>query len=103
MMIMTFILTFCNTALLIIILDANFSESSIALLRTLFTGQHTDWGSGWYQSIGPRIIEMMIITSIMPIVELVVSYLKLKFYRWQDRNFTCDIMVTKQRYIYART
>lgn len=38
MMIMTFILTFFNTALLIIILDANFSESSIELLRTLFTG-----------------------------------------------------------------
>ena len=38
MMIMTFILTFCNTALLIVILDANFSESSIKLFRTLFTG-----------------------------------------------------------------
>lgn len=49
MMITVYLLTFFNTAILIIMLNANFNESSNGVLKFLFSaGKRADWDTEWY-------------------------------------------------------
>lgn len=52
MMITLTLLTFVNTAVLLILENTNFSESSIPFLAELDVGVHTDMNSEWYKYIG---------------------------------------------------
>jgi hypothetical protein len=57
MMITAFLITFFNTAILNLMLTANFNESEIPFLRELLSvGKRTDWDSKWYNEIGPILI-----------------------------------------------
>lgn len=49
MMITLFVLTFVNTAVLLILENTNFSESDFEILRNLDVGDHTDMNPEWYK------------------------------------------------------
>ena len=104
MMITAFLITFFNTAILNLMLTANFQESNYTFLRfLLYAGNRTDWDTKWYNEIGPLLIQTMLIQSIMPIVMFLVSYLTQKIFELLDRGFTCNRYKTKKKTIYAHT
>jgi hypothetical protein len=56
MMITLFVLTFVNTAVLLILENTNFSESE-SWLSELDVGQHTDMDSEWYKYVGGILVQ----------------------------------------------
>lgn len=62
MMITAFLITFFNTAILNLMLTANFQESNYTFLKfLLYAGNRTDWDTKWYNEIGPLLIQTMLI------------------------------------------
>jgi hypothetical protein len=52
-----FLLTFFNSTVLLLLLNANFSETKLPFIADLFTaGKREDWDSKWYLTVGPTII-----------------------------------------------
>jgi hypothetical protein len=48
-MVTVYVLTFFNTAVLLLMLCANFSESKIGILKNLLSvGKRSDWDTAWY-------------------------------------------------------
>ena len=61
-MVTVYVLTFFNTAVLLLMLCANFSESKIGILKDLLSvGKRSDWDTAWYQLVGPTLIQTMLI------------------------------------------
>jgi hypothetical protein len=56
-MIILFFITFIDTVVILLLLNANFSESNIPVLSSWFSvGKHTDFSTDWYLDIGEIII-----------------------------------------------
>lgn len=104
MMLTVYVMTFFNTAVLIVLLHSNFSESKWAWLKFFFSsGKQSDWNTEWYSSVGPTLIQTMLIQCFTPLVEIGISFAQVKVFRWLDRGFTMDMMKTKQKTVYAHT
>jgi hypothetical protein len=85
-------------------LSANFSESHFEFLKQLLSvGRRTDWDSEWYTTVGPTLIQTMLIQCFTPVIEFVVSYSQTKVFQWIDRGFTSDLTRTKTKTVYAHT
>ena len=57
---------FFNTAILVLLVYANFSEFSEG--ETFFDGPFYDYQPGWYSVVGFKIVQTMIINAFLPIV-----------------------------------
>jgi hypothetical protein len=69
-----FVSQFFNTAILVLLSQANFSESKVPLLHSIQWGQFTDFSEDWYRECGSIIIKTLAIASVMPVVEFCINY-----------------------------
>ncbi|OWZ24203.1 TRNA (guanineN(7))methyltransferase [Phytophthora megakarya] len=106
-----FLAQFCNTALLMLVINANanyFSSSptvpevgtttggfSLGALQIL-NGDYSDFSSEWYNDVGVALMLTMIINSLSTHAYLLANYLMLKASRFVDRGFSFDHSLTKQ-------
>jgi hypothetical protein len=92
-----FITQFMNTGILILLVQANFTEVDIPLARTIFnSGPFYDYLPLWYTAVGYKLTQTMIINSIFPYIEFGIAYTKLWVFRKMDRKFGNDNYVTKK-------
>ena len=102
-MIGTFVTLFANTAIITILVDANFTQSGIPI--TLVQGSNPDFTAQWYELVGSAIENTMIINAFYPIIT--VSWLFSKYYysRIKDRGCKCQhkysSSLTIQEYVMA--
>ncbi|KAF4322918.1 hypothetical protein BBO99_00003180 [Phytophthora kernoviae] len=106
-----FIAQFCNTALLMLAINANgnyFSSSetsaetgtssggfSLGSLRVL-NGEYSDFSADWYNDVGVALMLTMIINSFSTHAYLLIRYIALKARRFVDRGYSFDHTLTRQ-------
>ena len=97
-MITQFFLSFLNTTVLVLLLNANFSESNISFLRdSLNVGSHTDMDSEWYKEVGTLFLQNALINAISPPLEFLTEYLFVMIWKWYDQSYTCDNTKSRQK------
>ena len=60
-----FLLQFFNTAILLILVNANLSDVS-SFLGNIFDGTFYDYSPQWYATVGNTLIETMLLNAFMP-------------------------------------
>ncbi|KAF4040526.1 Calcium-activated chloride channel [Phytophthora infestans] len=105
-----FLAQFCNTALLMLVINANanyFSSSptvsettstggfSLGVLN-LLDGEYSDFSANWYNDVGVALMLTMILNSFSTHVYLLANYFILKAWRFIDRGYSFDHSLTKQ-------
>lgn len=92
-----FIVQFFNTAILLLIVNANASSSGVPLIRLLLNdGQYSDFTAAWYNDIGNTLISAMTFNFTWPLIEFAVFYSLRLLFRLKDRGFNQkDIYRTK--------
>ena len=93
-----FISQYLNTAVLVLLVQANFTDSGVPL-GWLFNGQYSDFSAYWYSDIGGAIVQTMLINAFMPAIDWIFFALKLAM-RFRDRGFGKDVMKTSKKTIY---
>lgn len=91
-----FITQFMNTGILILLVQANFSEVDIPLAKSIFNGPFYDYLPLWYTAVGYKLTQTMIINSIFPYIEFGIAYSKLWVFRKMDRKWGTDTYSTKK-------
>jgi hypothetical protein len=81
-----FILTFFNSSILIIIINANFKGSGIPL--DVFDGLYSDFDAKWYAHIAPIFITFMFIQCLTAPVGIIVKWCLKKALIFYDNGFT---------------
>jgi len=90
-----FIVQFFNTAILLLLTNANTSDVGLGFLP--FKGRYPDLTFGWYNDIAPSLITTMLFNAFFPIIEFFINFgMKIAF-RFLDRSFTCDTYRTKKK------
>jgi len=90
----TFAVQFFNTAILLLLVGANWSEQPITFWLT--GGQFSDFNEIWFRSIGNTICGLMWVNAFFPIIEA-IGYFGLRlFFRLLDRGCSCDKYKTKK-------
>mmetsp|Transcript_6920 Transcript_6920/g.5166 ORF Transcript_6920/g.5166 Transcript_6920/m.5166 type:complete len:223 (-) Transcript_6920:562-1230(-) len=88
-------MTFFNTALLLLLANANFSEAKIPFLKDYLRGKYTDFHAGWFVEVGETLVKTMIINAFMPLVEFGIGWGMSTFFRMMDRSFGSDTYKSK--------
>jgi len=91
-----FIAQFFNTGILLLLVNGNLSEHSPAFITKHVQGPFYDYTPDWYVTVGGKIVQTMIINSIMPFVGLATSFIIPGLKRKMDRKFGSDEYVTKK-------
>jgi len=69
-----FIAQFLNTGFVLLLVNSNMTEHSPKFItRYIASGQFRDYVPLWYSEVGAKILQTMIINSIMPYVTLATS------------------------------
>lgn len=103
-MICIFVSQFVNTAILLPLCYANFSDidGGDGLFSLVFNiGKYTDFSTYWYATVGSIICKTMFITAIFPPLEFVIFYLLKNVSRWSDRGFGKNSLVTSMPTVQA--
>ena len=90
---LTFIVTFLNTALLQLLINANLSEQPITLS---LNGPYNDFNSDWFRLTGNLILTTMIINAFWPIFEFVMYALLRIWARLRDSRCRLNKYSTKK-------
>mmetsp|Transcript_44012 Transcript_44012/g.42596 ORF Transcript_44012/g.42596 Transcript_44012/m.42596 type:complete len:213 (-) Transcript_44012:939-1577(-) len=94
-----FVMTFFNTALLLLLANANFSETHIPLVDKIFKGKYTDLHQNWYDDVGATLVQTMMINAVMPLAEF-GGYWTMGFvFRLMDRSYSSDTYLSKTKSI----
>jgi len=92
-----FVCQFFNTAVLLLLFNANMSETHIPFFSEVLTGEFTDFNEEWYTDIGCTIIKAMIIAALFPLIEAVL-FGTLKFvFKMLDRGFGANMFLSKKK------
>ena len=85
-----FIVQFFNTALLLLLVNANLSEQ-FTLLGLIFKGKIADFDSFWFGDLGKNLVMAMCYNIAFPIIEA-MGYWGMRIgFRLMDRHFkTCN-------------
>jgi hypothetical protein len=67
-----FIAQFFNTAILLLLANADFKYSILYWVPLFDTGQYTDLTQEWYNDIGSSLVTTMLIASVFPIIEFFI-------------------------------
>ena len=94
-----FIAQFFNTGFVLLLVNANLSETHIPILNELLQGQYTDFNSDWYRDVGITITKTMMINSIVPFFEVMAFWGMRMAFRMLDRKFTSDTYSSKKKSI----
>ena len=92
-------MTFFNTALLLLLANANFSETHIPLVDKIFKGKYTDLHQGWYDDVGATLVQTMMINAVMPLAEFAGFWAMGFVFRIMDRSYTADTYLSKTKSI----
>ena len=87
---------FFNTGILILMVNANLTEHEPKALTKYVEGPYFDYMPQWYASVGDKIVNTMLINSILPYVGLVTGFLIPKLKRLLDNKFSGDPYRTKK-------
>lgn len=92
---------FFNTSILILLVNANLGEHQPKILTQFIHGSFSDYVPAWYSEVGTKILQTMMINSIVPYASLAstffVPFIKQKF----DQRFTGDKYVSRQKTMVA--
>lgn len=99
-----FLAQFCNTALLMVVINANLdyfvdeSASTAFMLSALpiLTGKYSDFTPAWYDDVGVALMLTMVINTFSPHVYALLHYLALETRRFYDRGGSFDYSITRQ-------
>lgn len=69
-----FVGTFFNTAIVILLANANLAEA-IPVLAGVFNGPYNDYSPDWFSDVGTIIVVSMIINAFLPIIEFWIDCL----------------------------
>lgn len=98
-----FIAQFFNTAILILLVNANFAEFNIPF-TSFFNGPYLDYTYNWYGFVGNRIVQTMIINALMPLGTELIPIITKRLAQRKDQNWEKDRLkaeyVTKTTQIY---
>lgn len=72
----TYYLSFFNACILLLILNSNFVESKIPILKNWINkGKSSDWDSNWYKVMGPPLVNLVVINEIVAALLSIVEFL----------------------------
>lgn len=91
-----FMAQFFNTGFLILIVNANLTEHEPVQFTRYFNGPFYDYQPDWFQDVGLKILQTMIINCVMPYVNVVVAFLVPNLLRYLDNGFTGNPYNTKK-------
>ena len=95
-----FIAQFFNTALLILLVNANLEET-IPPAGTIFNGPFNDYMPIWYSAVGYTIVQTMIINAFMPVISQVISDVLKAWGQRRDQSWEKD--PAKAKYVTKKT
>lgn len=90
-----FAANFFNTAILLVLVGANFKELGIPL-DNVIKGHYSDFIPEWYTVVGYKLIQTMIINALFPLFEFSYSYAYIYFSRRKDVSWGGDSYHTNQ-------
>jgi hypothetical protein len=90
-----FVVQFFNTALLLLLVNANFSEN-FGPLGAIFSGSLSDFNSLWFNDIGYTLEGAMFFNIYWPVCEFIGYWGMRTGFRLLDRHFGCDSYKTKK-------
>lgn len=67
-----FCATFFNTAIMILLANANVEET-IPFLSGIFNGPYNDYSVDWYNDVGNILVVSMILNAVLPVIEFWVD------------------------------
>lgn len=91
-----FIAQFFNTGFLLLLVNANMTEHEPSEVTQYFKGPFYDYMPRWYSEVGMKIVQTMMINSILPYVTLVTGFAIPGIKRALDRKCKKDIYKTKK-------
>ena len=90
-----FVTQFFNTAILLLLVNANFGEVGLPLAK-VFAGPFYDYTPKWYTAVGYRLTQTMLINAFFPYIEFCIAYSKFWVFRRMDRSWGSDTYKTKK-------
>jgi hypothetical protein len=80
-----FIAQFFNTAILLLLVNANFKYSILYWVPLFDKGLYPDLTQDWYNDIGSSLVTTMLTASVFPIIEFFISFGMRSLFRLIDR------------------
>lgn len=78
------------------LVNGNLTEHGPHFITKYVKGPFYDYQPMWYSDVGFKIVNTMIINSILPYVSMTVAYIMPTVFRFIDRRFGSDIYVTRK-------
>ena len=77
-----FVTQFINSALILVLVQANFEYTSVPLVRQLFNGQFADFNSEWFNQVGAIMIQTLGIIGLTPPLDClyIMGYARYMYY-----------------------
>ena len=94
-----FVAQFFNTGLALLLACANFTETNIPILNTVFDGLYTDLHADWFTDIGKTVVQTMLINAFMPPIEFAIGAGTKWIKKQIDQNYKKDDYLSKQKSI----
>lgn len=91
-----FVATFFNTAIVLLLVNANLTEHAPHFLTEALAGQWYDYVPGWYSTVGYSIVFTMVINCFMPFVSVGTAWGLPFLLRFLDVGFSGDPYKTKK-------
>lgn len=83
-----FITSFFTTAILLLLTNANTSQSILGVILPL-SGSYTDLTAEWYNDVGASLITTMLFTAVWPLIEFSYTYFFKLLQRLLDSSCAC--------------
>lgn len=87
---------FFNTGILLLLVNGNLTEHEPFFITKYLRGPFYDYMPLWYVNVGEKVVQTMIINSILPYVGLTTAFVIPWLKRKMDRKFSDDIYTTKK-------
>lgn len=86
---------FLNTGILLLLLNANLEEFQPQFITKHIKGTYHDYTPEWYADVGYKIVNTMLINSILPYINLFAAWMVPFLTRKLDNSFSGDEYKTK--------
>ena len=86
-----FLAQFFNTALVLLLVEANFSET-FTFAAGAFNGAYPDYVPSWYEVTGDTFVQTMLINAFFPVIMQVIADLQVWLFRRMDQGWEKDPM-----------
>jgi hypothetical protein len=87
---------FFNTGILLLLVNANLTEHEPKFITSHIKGPYYDYMPQWYAEVGAKIVDTMLINSILPYVGLMTGFVIPKLKRLLDNKFSGNPYKTKK-------